>query len=275
MKRLLTYTSLWLYFALTAGPLCWLLITSLKPSREIFLTPFSWPRSPTLDNFQRAWDVGNFGGYFGNSLVLTLATVGATILVSAPAAYALSKFYFRGSRAISFYFLSGLMIPIQLAVVPLFFEMKWLGLLNSRLGLFLVYLATSIPFAVFLLVGFFRTLPSSLREAAILEGATEGQVFWKVFFPLAKPGLATVGIITFLGVWNEYLVAFTLLSGQGGESVKTLPLGLANLTIVGQFRTDFGLVFAGVVIVMLPTLVAYVTLEKSLTKGLTAGASKE
>ena len=94
-------------------------------------------------------------------------------------------------------------------------------------------------------------------------------------FPLARPGVATVAIITFLGVWNEYLVAFTLLSGQGGESVRTLPLGLANLTIVGQFRTDFGLVFAGVVIVMLPTLLVYVTLEKALTRGLTSGAVKE
>jgi len=167
------------------------------------------------------------------------------------------------------------MIPIQLAVVPLFFQMKWLGLLNSRGGLFLVYLATSLPFAIFLLVGFFRSLPESLREAAILDGASEWTAFWKVVFPLARPGVATVAIITFLGVWNEYLVAFTLLSGEGGDSVRTLPLGLANLTIVGQFRTDFGMIFAGVVIVMLPTLVAYVSLEKALTRGLTAGAVKE
>lgn len=272
--RLFSYGVLWVYFVLTAGPFLWLIVTSFKTSREIFLNPFGWPLHPNLQNYTRAWTVGRFGEYFQNSLTITLLTVMATLLLAAPSAYALARFHFPGVKALSFYFLSGLMIPIQLAVVPLFFEMKWLGLLNSRSGLFLVYLATSLPFAIFLLIGFFRGLPSSLREAAIIDGASEWRAFWSVMFPLARPGLATVGIMTFLGVWNEYLVAFTLLSGGGVEQVSTLPLGLANLTIVGQFRTDFGIVFAGVVIVMLPTLIAYVTLERALTKGLTAGASK-
>ena len=275
LHRLAIYGFLCFYLCLTAGPFLWLGLTTLKPSREIFLSPFSWPASPTLENFRKAWDVGRFDLYFQNSLGLTLLTVAATIALASPAAYALARFHFRAASAIRFYFLSGLMIPIQLAVVPLFFEMKWLGLLNSRFGLFLVYLATSLPFAIFLLVGFFRSLPGSLREAALLEGASEWTVFSRIFLPLARPGLATVGIITFLGVWNEYLVAFTLLSGQGGEQARTLPLGLANLTIVGQFRTDFGMVFAGVAIVMIPTLIAYVSLERALTEGLTAGASKE
>ncbi|MFA5508061.1 MAG: carbohydrate ABC transporter permease [Vulcanimicrobiota bacterium] len=275
MKKSLTYSFLLFYLFLTAGPFLWLGLTSLKPSQEIFLSPFGWPRDPGLGNYARAWTVGHFGAYFGNSLAVTVLTVLATIALSAPAAYALARFRFRGVSALSFFFLSGLMIPIHLAVVPLFFQMKWLGLLNSRSGLFLVYLATSLPFAIFLLMGFFRSLPESLREAAVLDGASEWKAFWKVIFPLARPGVATVAIITFLGVWNEYLVAFTLLSGQGGDSVRTLPLGLANLTIVGQFRTDFGMVFAGVVIVMLPTLIAYVSLEKALTRGLTAGAVKE
>lgn len=274
-KKIATYGFLYFYLLLTAGPFVWLGLTSLKASREIFLSPFALPQDPTLANYTRAWTVGHFASYFQNSLWITLLTVAATILLSAPAAYALAKFDFWGIKATAFYFLSGLMIPVQLAVVPLFFEMKYLGLLNSRSGLFLVYLATSLPFAIFLLIGFFRALPDSLREAAILDGASEWQSFWKIIFPLAKPGVATVAIITFLGVWNEYLVAFTLLSGQGGESVRTLPLGLANLTIVGQFRTDFGIIFAGVVIVMLPTLVAYICLERALTQGLTSGIGKD
>lgn len=275
MKKSLNYAFLLLYLFVTAGPFVWLGLTSLKPSQEIFLSPFSLPQQAGLGNYERAWTAGHFGSYFGNSLLITVVTVLATICLSAPAAYALARFAFPGSRPLSFYFLSGLMIPIQLAVVPLFFQMKWLGLLNTRTGLFLVYLATSLPFAIFLLLGFFRSLPGSLREAAILDGAGEWTAFWKVIFPLARPGVATVAIITFLGVWNEYLVAFTLLSGHGGDAARTLPLGLANLTIVGQFRTDFGMVFAGVVIVMLPTLIAYVSLEKALTRGLTAGAVKE
>lgn len=270
-----TYGFLIFYLCLTAGPFLWLLLTSVKPSREIFLSPFALPQEPTFANFSKAWEVGQFQSYFLNSVSLTVATVLATLVFSAPAAYALARFQFRGQRAVTFYLLSGMMIPIQLAVVPLFFEMKYLGLLNTRLGLFLVYLATSLPFAVFLLIGFFKSLPGSLREAALLEGASEWRIFGKVFLPLARPGLATVGIVTFLGVWNEYLVAFTLLSGQGGEQARTLPLGLAGLTLVGQFRADYGMVFAGVVIVMLPTLMAYILMEKALTKGLTAGTGKE
>lgn len=262
------------YLGLTLGPFLWLTVTSLKSSREIFLSPFAWPESFQVENFFRAWTVGNFNSFFGNSMGITTLTVLLTIALSSPAAYYLASFTFRGARAFTFYFTSGLMIPIQLAVVPLFFEMKALGLLNSRTGLLLVYLATSLPFAILLLTGFFRSLPGGLREAAILDGATEWTAFWKVLFPLARPGVATVAIMTFLGVWNEYLVAFTLLSGSGAQESQTLPLGLANLTLVSQFRTDFGMLFAGVVIVMLPTLVVYISLERALMRGLTAGSTK-
>jgi len=274
MRTALKYTFLLSFLALTGGPFLWLFMNSFKPSRESFFSPFSLPTEPTVQNYIRAWEVGRFELYFGNSVTITVLTVVATLLLSAPTAYALVKFAFPSAGSLTFYFLSGLMIPIQLAVVPLFFEMKGLGLLNSRMGLGLVYLATSLPFAIFFLLGFFRGLPDSLREAAILDGASEWQAFWKVVFPLARPGLATVTIITFLGVWNEYLVAFTLLSGSQGAQAQTLPLGLANLTIVGQFRTDFGMVYAGTMIVLIPTFLVYVALERALTDGLTAGAEK-
>lgn len=263
------------FLALTVAPFLWLLMTSLKPSREIFLSPFQPPANPTWENYAKAWRVAHFGDYFANSLSITVGVVAATLLLASMTAYAIARFGFPAAKAVHFTFLAGMMIPIQLAVVPLFFEMKAFGLLGTRLGLALVYLATSLPFAVFLLVGFFKELPSSLREAALLDGASEWTVFWRVMLPLARPGLATVAIMTFLGVWNEYLVAFVLLSGEGAEALKTLPLGLANLTLVGQFRTDFGMVFAGIVMVMLPTLIVYVTLERHLTHGLTAGANKE
>jgi ABC-type glycerol-3-phosphate transport system permease component len=263
------------FLVLALAPLAWLLMTSLKPSREIFLAPFQPPSQPTWENYRKAWGAAHFGDYFANSAGITVSVVLATLLLSSMAAYAIARFGFPAARAVHFTFLAGMMIPIQLAVVPLFFEMKALGLLGSRLGLSLVYLATSLPFAVFLLVGFFRSLPGSLREAAVLDGAGEWTVFWRVMLPLARPGLATIAIMTFLGVWNEYLVAFVLLSGQGAEGARTLPLGLANLTVVGQFRTDFGMIFAGIVLVMLPTLVVYVTLERHLTRGLTVGAVKE
>lgn len=275
MKRGTLYILLVSYLGATVLPFVWLMVTSFKQSREIFLNPFALPSQWVAENYVGAWTTGRFGDYFWNSLLLTSVTVVATLLFASTAAYALARFSFPGATAIQFYFLAGMMVPIQLAVVPLFFEMKSFGLLNTRLGLGLVYLATSLPFAVFLLVGFFRGLPASLREAAMLDGANEWTVFWRIMLPLARPGLATVAIITFLGVWNEYLVAFMLLSGEGSEALRTLPLGLANLTIVGQFRTDFGIIFAGIVIVMVPTLIIYITLEQHLTRGLTMGANKE
>ena len=264
-----------LFFAVTVSPFVWLVMTSFKPSREIFLAPFHPPTAPTWENYDKAWRTAHFGDYFANSVAITVGVVAATLLLASMASYAIARFGFTGARGIHFTFLAGMMIPIQLAVVPLFFELKLLGLLGSRFGLGLVYLATSLPFAVFLLVGFFKSLPGSLREAAMLDGASEWTIFWRVMLPLARPGMATVAIMTFLGVWNEYLVAFILLSGSGAGGLKTLPLGLANLTVVGQFRTDFGMAFAGIVIVMLPTLVVYVALERHLTRGLVAGASKE
>ena len=131
-----------------------------------------------------------------------------------------------------------------------------------------------MPFAVFVLTAFFRSLPASLHEAALIDGAGEFGAFWHVMLPLARPGLVTVGIFLFLGNWNEFFVAFVTLSGKDSEAIRTLPLGLANVTIVSQYRSDWGLAFAGLVLMMLPVLIAYIFLQKQLTKGITAGAVK-
>jgi len=272
----LVYAFLFSYLAITLFPLLWVIYTSLKPSRDIFLSPFQLPNLDQLtwSNFTNAWVDGHFGDYFLNSIVVTVITVIATLVVAAMAAYALARFTFPGARPLLFFFLAGLMVPLQLTIVPLFFEMKFLGLLGSRSGLILVYIATSIPFAVFILTGFFKSLPASLHESALLDGCTEIDAFWRIMLPLARPGLLTVAIFSFLGSWNEYFMAFMFLSGEGGESARTLPLGLAHITIVGQYRTDWGMTFAGLVIVMLPTLVAYIFMQRHLTRGVTLGAMK-
>ena len=166
------------------------------------------------------------------------------------------------------------MVPLQLAIVPLFFEMKSLGLLDSRLGLLVVYVAFGMPFSIFVLTGFFKTLPASLHEAALLDGAGEWGAFWRVMLPLARSGLITVGIFTFLGTWNEFLMAFMFLSGRDSEAIRTLPLGLAEITMASQYRSDWGMAFAGLVLMMAPTMVVYVVLQKHLIKGITVGAVK-
>jgi ABC-type glycerol-3-phosphate transport system permease component len=254
----------------------WLFYTSLKPDREIFLHPFSLPDASNLQwqNYANAWTKGSFDRYFFNSILITTTTVLATTFLAAMAAYALSRFIFPGAKAMYFYFLAGLMIPLQLAIVPLFFELRSMDLLDNRFGLFLVYLAFGVPFSIFVLTGFFRSLPASLHESALLDGAGEFGAFWHVMLPLARPGLVTVGIFLFLGNWNEFFVAFVTLSGKDSEAIRTLPLGLANVTIVSQYRSDWGLAFAGLVLMMLPVLIAYIFLQKQLTKGITAGAVK-
>jgi len=272
----LVYLLLCTYFVIVVFPMFWLFYSSLKPDREIFLHPFRLPSPDNIAwrNFSNAWVGGNFQSYFFNSVVMTVSTVLVTTFLAAMTAYAVSRFTFPLARPIFFYFLAGLMIPIQLAIVPLFFQLKSFHMLDSRPGLFFVYLAFGFPFAVFVLTGFFKTLPSSLHESALLDGATEFQAFWHVMLPLARPGLITVAIFLFLGNWNEFFVAFMTISGRGGENIQTLPLGLAKITIVSNYRSDWGMAFAGLVLMMLPTLIAYVFLQKHLTKGITAGAIK-
>jgi ABC-type glycerol-3-phosphate transport system permease component len=169
---------------------------------------------------------------------------------------------------------AGLTLPAQLAVVPLFFELRGLGLLNSRAGLILVYTANGLPFAVFILAGFFRTLPRSLYEAAVVDGCGEFAAFWRVLLPLARPGLVTVAIFQFIGVWREYFFAFMLVSGDMSGSARTIPLGLANLSIAAEYRTEYGTLFAGIILVTLPILAVYVALQRQIVRGIAAGALK-
>ncbi|HQK96082.1 MAG TPA: carbohydrate ABC transporter permease [Armatimonadota bacterium] len=264
------------YTVVVVYPMVWLLYSSLKRDKDVFLEPFKLPPWNDLQwpNFVRAWTDGRFGQYFGNSVAITVATVAAVLILSAMTAYALSRFHFRGARPLFFYFLAGLMIPLQLAIVPLFFQMKRFHLLDSLTGLLMVYVAFGMPFSVFILTGFFKSLPSELHESALMDGASEVKAFWSIMLPLARPGLITVAIFSFLSTWNEFFLAFMFLSGKASETIRTLPLGLANITIVSQYRSDWGEAFAALVMVMMPTLLLYAFLQKHLTKGITMGALK-
>jgi ABC-type glycerol-3-phosphate transport system permease component len=276
LSHFFIYPFLACYAVIVIYPVFWLMTTSLKKDQDIFLRPFQLPALGALQwvNFSNAWTKGHFGQYFFNSVMLTVLTLISVLLIASMAAYALSRFTFPGARPLFFYFLAGLMIPLQLAIVPLFFQMRDFHLLSSRFGLLLVYIAFGMPFAIFILTGFFQSLPASLHESALIDGATELGAFWRVMLPLARPGLIAVGIFSFLGTWNEFFMAFMFLSGSGSESVRTLPLGLANITIVSQYRSDWGMAFAGLTLMMLPSMILYVILQKHLAKGITLGALK-
>jgi len=264
-------SALWVVF-----PMIWVAYSSLKPDAAIFHNTFALPAAHNLrwDNYARAWREARFGEYFFNSILVTVASVTIIVSLGALAAYALARFYHPAARAVFWLFLAGLMITAQLAMVPLFFELRALDLLNSRIGLILVYTANGLPFAIFILAGFFRSLPRALYEAAVIDGCNEFSAFWRVLLPLARPGLVTVAIIQFIGVWKEYFFAFMLVGSDADGAARTLPLGLANLSITSQFRSDYGMLFAGIVLVTLPILAVYLLLQRQIVKGVAAGALK-
>lgn len=279
-KRLISPSLLFVallgYAVWVVFPMVWVAYSSLKSDAAIFHDTFALPSIDDLrfDHYGRAWREARFGDYFFNSIFVTSVSVTLMVYLGAMAAYALTRFYHPAGRAVFWLFLTGLMIPAQLAMVPLFFELRALGLLNSRLGLIFVYTANGLPFAIFVLAGFFRALPRSFYEAAIIDGCGEFSAFRRVLLPLAKPGLVTVAIFQFIGVWKEYFFAFMLTGGDVDGGARTLPLGLANLAITAQYRSDYGMLFAGLVIVTLPLLIVFLFLQKQLVKGITAGALK-
>lgn len=275
VSRLLVGGALAGYLAWVVFPLVWVVYSSFKDDSAILREPLALPAWADMDGaaYERAWAGARLGEYFVNSALVTTASVALILLLGAMAAYALARFHHPLGKVAYLLFLAGLMIPAQLAMVPLFFELRALGLLDSRLGLILVYTANGLPFAVFILAGFFRSLPRTLHEAAVMDGCSEAQAFWRVMLPLARPGLVTVAIFQFIGIWKEYFFAFMLVGGGGAEA-KTLPLGLANLAITAQYRSDYGLLFAGIVIVTLPILAIYLLLQAHLVRGITAGALK-
>jgi ABC-type glycerol-3-phosphate transport system permease component len=264
------------YLVWVVYPMLWVAYSSLKTNEAIFRDTFALPVLGDLQwsNYSVAWKEAHFGEYFLSSVWVTATSVAAIVILGAMAAYALSRFYHPLSNAAYGLFLAGLMIPVQLSIVPLFFELRSLGLLNSRLGLVLVYTANGLPFAIFILAGFFRAVPRSFYEAAVVDGCSEASAFWRVMLPLARPGLITVAIFQFIGIWKEYFFAFMFTSGARDESMRTLPLGLANLSVTAQYRTDYGMLFAGIIMVTLPILLVYLFLQKHLIKGITAGALK-
>ncbi len=264
------------YSAWIVFPMLWVAYSSLKSDNAIFRDSLALPHLGSLhtENYAHAWTQAHFGEYFLNSAVVTACSVGLIVLLGSMAAYALARFTHPLGRVAFGLFLAGLTIPAQLSIVPLFFELRGVGLLNSRAGLILVYTANGLPFAIFILAGFFRSLPKSLYEAAVVDGCGEFTAFWRVLLPLARPGLVTVGIFQFIGVWKEYFYAFMLVNGDLTGSARTLPLGLANLTIAAEYRTEYGMLFAGIILVTVPILLVYVALQRQIVRGVAAGALK-
>ncbi len=250
-------------------PLAWMVITSFKTDQEIFFSPWKMPETLQWDNFVRAWQEARIGDFFLNSVLVTGGSVTLTLLVGSMLAYVLGRFEFPGRKFIQALFLVGLMFPVFLALVPLFFVARDLNLLNTLHGLVIIYASFALPFAVFFLTGFFRSLPTELAEAAILDGASHYRVFFEIMLPLAKPGLSAAGIFIFLSHWNQFILPFILNSSP---DKYVLAQGLAFLSIQQGYASDWSALFAGLTISMIPTIIVYAFFQRRIQQGLTAGA---
>lgn len=271
MRRYLGPAVLLLFSATIVIPLLWVLISSLKTGTEILGSPWSLPASPQWKNYAKAWSEGGIGLYFWNSVLITVAALAILLPTGAMAAYVFARYPFRGSKALFATFLGGMMFPNFLVIVPLFFLLKNLHLLDTKQGLVIVYVAYSLSFTIFVLTGFFQALPKELAEAAMIDGCGHSSTFWRVMLPLAKPGLLVVGIFNAIGLWNEYNLALVLVSS---DENRTLPLGIANLTMVQHYQSDWGALFAGLVIVMLPVMAVYAVFKDKIHQTMLAGAIK-
>lgn len=252
-------------------PMIWLIYSSFKTDKEIFFSPWALPQELLFENFVRAWVKVHVGQYFINSLIVVIPGVALTLALSAMSAYILARFKFPGNRFLFYLFMAGMLFPLFLALVPLFFLAKDLGILNTYHGLIIVYAAYSLPFTIFFLTGFFKTLPSELHEAALIDGANEYQVFFRVMLPLAQPGLITMGIFNFLGMWNQFILPLVLMTDR---DKYVLPQGLSFMLHQQYYQNDWSALFAAVTIIMIPTFLVYAVFQKRIQKGMTVGALK-
>jgi raffinose/stachyose/melibiose transport system permease protein len=267
--KALLYAFLVLYSFVCLYPFFLMIVSSFKETGEIFQDPFGIPANPSFEAYRTAWEIGNFNTYFWNSVFVTTTSVAVVLLVGSMAAYPIGRYEFRGRNFLYLYFLSGLMLPIKLGIVPLFFLMTSLGLYDTRLSLILVYSASGLPFAVFVLAAFFRTLPRDLEEAARMDGAGEFRIYWRIMLPLIRPALATVAIFNFIQLWNDFFFPLILIQT---DELRTIPVGLTNF--FGTYQNDWALIFAGLTIASLPLMVLFLFASKQIIHGLTEGATK-
>ncbi len=283
LYKIFIYVVLILLAVTIIVPVAWVFMASIKQNSEFYGNPWALPAGVYLQNFADAWNKARMGEYMINSVLVTVLALAILLAVALPAAYVLSRFAFRGRKALNVAFMAGLFINVNYIVVPIFlmlvdgdmFLRKIFGagfLLNNVVVLAVVYAATALPFTIYLLSGYFATLPHDYEEAAYIDGAGYGTTMIKIIFPMAQPSIITVILFNFLSFWNEYIIAMTLLSDPKGA--KTLPVGLMQLTQAQQAATEYGQLYAGLVLVMLPTLILYICVQKKLTQGMTLGGLK-
>lgn len=263
-------------------PVAWVFVASIKENSEFYGSPWVLPKGIHYQNFIDAWQKADMGSYMLNSVIVTALALALLIIIALPAAYVLARFKFLGRGFWNTMFMAGLFINVNYIVVPIFLMLNngdiWLRqtfggtfFLNNLFVLALVYASTALPFTIYLLSGYFKSLAKDYEEAAYVDGAGYFYTMVRIIMPMAKPSIVTVILFNFLSFWNEYIISMTLLTKA---ELKTLPVGLMNLMAAQRSAVQYGQMYAGLVIVMLPTLILYMCVQKKLTQGMTIGGLK-
>ncbi|WP_243343142.1 carbohydrate ABC transporter permease [Anaerococcus sp. AGMB09787] len=268
-------------------PVGWVFIASLKTNSEFYANPWALPKSFYFENFVDAWQSANMGDYFLNSVIVTALALIILLAIALPCAYILARMEFKGKKFATAFMNAGLFINLSYIVIPIFIMLRdgnkllnntFLAnifgngfLMNNRLVLAIIYASTAVPFTVYLLSNFFSSISKSYEEAAYIDGASYFRTMIDIIIPMAKPAVITVILFNFLSFWNEYILALTIMTDS---SMKTLPVGLINLQQAARGAANYGRLYSGLVLVMLPTLIMYILVQKQLTEGMMVGGDK-
>lgn len=265
----LTFSILVIFLIIFIYPLIWLFINSFKDNIEIFVNPWGLPSSWTIVNYIRAFQIGNVGIYFINSIFITTVSVTIGVMLSCMASYGITRIKWKMSNFVYLLFILGISIPPFAAIVPLFAMFNWLKILNTYAAIILVHIVFSFPISIFILSGFFSTIPKELEEAAIIDGCTKLGTFFKIILPISTNSIVLVMIINFLRVWNDLLFAQIFLSSE-----NMMPITVGLLTFKDAYSTDYTGMIATALMVITPAIIMYVFLQKKITEGVTLGAVK-
>lgn len=254
---------------LMLAPIAIMIFSAFKTTPEIFKGPFSIPDFTQVANFLKIWNQTNFLRYLANSFIVTGASMVVILTLGTMAAYAIGRYAFTGANFILMFFLAGLTLPLKLAIIPLFMLMRDLSILNNQLSLICVYTAMGLPTTVFIMIGFIRSLPNELEDAARMDGASEARIMWAIMLPLVRPALVIAGIQNVVPIWNDFFFPLVFIQN---DSLKTLPQGLT--TFMGEYTTDWGVLFSGLTLSAAPIIIIYIVLSKQFIAGMTSGAVK-
>ena len=260
---------LWLYAVYTLTPLLLMVNDSLRTQQQMVKSPLGLPLQPNWSAYADAWTTGNFGTYIWNSIYITIASVLLSTVCSLLASYPIARAQHPVFKVVEALFMSGLMLPVYLAILPIFFMLDAWDLISNPVALILVYAALGIPFSTFVLSSFFRQLPEDLEEAARIDGASPVRTFWSILLPLVRPAIATVVVFRFVPVWNDFFFPMVLMRDKAHF---TIPLGLVRF--FGEHQSNFPMAFAGLTIATIPLVVLFLVATKQIVAGLTAGMGK-